>query len=148
MEFDCCRVKDIVLRFQPLAMTLNCAIHLVNCTSLWKTSDCRYDGGPLLSYLQKVKAWLDTNPNEGSPSPSLGNFSSDNSVHESRRYRRHTLGQGLYSSRDIRPRIRPILYFNPLRHSLLANPRHNSFFRETSSHIPRLWRQPKCKFHP
>ena len=25
----------------------------------------RYDGGPLLSYLQLVKKWLDANPNEG-----------------------------------------------------------------------------------
>ena len=25
----------------------------------------RYDGGSLVSYLRKVKAWLDGNPNEG-----------------------------------------------------------------------------------
>ena len=25
----------------------------------------RYDGGSLVSYLQKVKTWLDANPNEG-----------------------------------------------------------------------------------
>jgi hypothetical protein len=30
-----------------------------------KPPDCRYQGGPLLDYLKKVKTWLDGNPNEG-----------------------------------------------------------------------------------
>ena len=39
-----------------------------NCNLYRLAGDCadfRFDGGALLSYLQKVKSWLDQNPDEG-----------------------------------------------------------------------------------
>ena len=64
MESDFYRVRGITQREQSTG-ELNYAIRIVNCSFYLDSAHRRLDAGTLLSYLQKVKSWLDQNPNEG-----------------------------------------------------------------------------------